>query len=342
MSTDKPRDSTGVGRAGEHTEARRVLVIRLAVAAFVVAILAIIFLVPRQPPPPPSPAQPNQAFVDHAGMVSPAYAREMAGALLNDARAQFLVYIDARPPDGDFEAWTVQSASDWKIGTAKNDTGIVLFVFRDAHVARVEVGYGLEGLLPDARVRQLLEATLVPQFASGAYEQGIDTFIAALREEMGGAAGQARAAEAELREPSESWRSMVVSAFRRVPRMVSATWRNYIEGDAETRMVLLVFVSVGLGIFLLGVTLALNTAWRLATLSRNWRTSPARMAWTAAKKVGLLEDLKIAEIVIGVVGFGICFAMTVFILLQAEGFMTRKGSFGGGGVSVVLPTSATR
>ena len=339
MATPKPPDSTGTD---ERANARSTLFVRLGAAAFVAAILAIIFVVPRQPPPPPSPAQPYQAFVDRIGMLSPAYTREMAGALAVDPRAQYLVYIDARPPDGDFEAWTVQSASDWKIGTAKNDTGIVLFIFRDAHLARVEVGYGLEGLLPDARVRQILEATLVPQFASGAYEKGIDMFIAALREEMGGAAGQARAAEAEVKEPSESWRSMVVSAFRRVPRMASATWRNYIEGDAEERIVILVFAGVGLGIFLVGVTLALNTIWRLATLPRNWRASPARLARTAAGKAGLLEDLKIAEIFVGVVGFGFCFVITVFILLQAEGFMTRRGSFGGGGVSIVLPTPVTR
>jgi uncharacterized membrane protein YgcG len=319
---------------------QRTFVIRLSAGAFVAVVLALVFLVPRAPPPPPSPAQPGQAFVDRVGMVSPAYARAMAGALLNDPRAQFLVYIDARAPEGDLEAWTVKSASDWKIGTAKDDTGIVLFVFRDAHVARVEVGYGLEGLLPDARVRQLLEATLVPQFARGAYEKGFDTFLAELRKEMGGAAGQARAAEAEVKLPRESWRAMTVSAFSRAPRMVSATWRNYIEGDAGTRIGILVFAAVALGIVVVGVTLALNTVWRLATLPRNWRASPARRARTAASKVGLIEDLKIVEIVIGVFGFGLCFVMTAFILLQAEGFVTRKGSFGGGGVSVVLPTSA--
>ncbi len=316
--------------------------IRLAAAGFVALVLALVFLVPRAPPPPPSPAQPSQAFVDRVDMVSPAYAREMAGALLNDPRAQFLVYIDARAPEGDLEAWTVKAASDWKIGTAKDDTGIVLFVFRDAHLARVEVGYGLEGLLPDARVRQILEAALVPQFARGAYEKGFDTFLAALREEMGGAAGQARAVEAEVKLRRDSRWAMTVSAFSRVPRIVSATWRNYVEGNAGTRIGILVFAGVALGIVALGVTLALNTVWRLATLPRNWRASRARGARTTAAKVGVIEDLKIVEIVIGVVGFGLCFAMTVFILLQAEDFVTRKGSFGGGGVSVVLPISATR
>jgi uncharacterized membrane protein YgcG len=342
MSTPKAPDASG---AGEHSAARRTRGIRLCAVAFVAAILALVFLIPRKTPPPPSPAQPDQAFVDRVGMVSPTYAREMAGALLNDPRAQFLVYVDARPPEGDLEAWTVQSASDWKIGTAKNDTGIVLFVFRDARIARVEVGYGLEGLLPDARVRQLLEAALVPQFASGAYEKGFDALLGALRDEMGGAAGQARAAEAELTAPRETWRATVASAFHRVPRMVYAIWRNYMEGDAGTRFGILIFVGVGLGIVLLGVFFAVNTLWRLATLPRNWRARSARVEGKssgAGAAFGVLWDLKIFEIIMGVFGFGICFAMTVFILLQAEGFVTRKGSFGGGGVSITLPAAPVR
>ena len=162
----------------------------------------------------------------------------------------------------------------------------------------------------------------------------------ALREEMGGAAGMARAAAAEVTAPRESWRSMVASAFRRVPRMVYATWRNYIEGGAGTRFGILIFAGVGLGIAALGVFFAVNTLWRLATLPRNWRASSARGATGSALSV--VGDLKVFEIIAGVFGFGLCFAMTVFILLQAEGFLTRKGSFGGGGVSIVLPAPPAR
>jgi hypothetical protein len=39
----------------------------------------------------------------------------------------------------------------------------------------------------------------------------------------------------------------------------------------------------------------------------------------------------------GIAGFLLFFAMTVFILLQAEDFLTRKGRFGGGGAEIVWP-----
>ena len=94
--------------------------------------------------------------------------------------------------------WAIQTATDWKIGTSKNDTGLVLFVFTEPRLARIDVGYGLEDRLTDARVRQLLEAHLAPAFARGQYERGFDALIIALRHELGGDDAEsihARAAE---------------------------------------------------------------------------------------------------------------------------------------------------
>ena len=58
--------------------------------AIVVTVLLLIFAVPRRAAPPPSPAQPDQAFVDRIGLVSPKFAREWAGGLLNDPRAEIV------------------------------------------------------------------------------------------------------------------------------------------------------------------------------------------------------------------------------------------------------------
>ncbi len=43
--------------------------------------------------------------------------------------------MDARPPTGDVAPWTMRAASDWKVGAAKNDTGLVLFVFTEPWIA---------------------------------------------------------------------------------------------------------------------------------------------------------------------------------------------------------------
>ena len=303
--------------------------------------VGLVVFTPQLPPPPPSPAQPDGAFVDNAHMVSPAYARSTAGALLNDPRAQFVVYTTLRLPENDLREWTVQAATDWKIGTAKEDTGIVLFVFRDARIARAEVGYGLEGLLPDVKIRRLLESTLVPAFARGAYEPGFDAWLRAVREELGGDAGLARAAVAAVTAPDVPFRLQILAAYPRLPRMLAAVWQRFREEGTVARLGILVFAGVTLGIAGLGVFFAVNTLWRLATLPRNWRNSRARSAPTVADGsiFKLAADVKVFELVMGPAGFALCFVMTGFVLVQAEDYFTRKGHFGGAGAAVTWPAA---
>jgi len=344
MPTRKPGKPGSVAAVDDARLDRLVRIVRWALLAIVVTVLLLIFAIPRRPPPPPSPAQPDQAVIDRVGFVSPVWARQTAGALLNDPRAEIVVYIDKRPPEGDLAPWTVQAATDWKIGAAKEDTGFVLFVFPDVRIARVEVAYGLEGMFPDARIRQLLEARLIPYFGRGEYEQGLDAFLKAVRDEMGGDAGLARAAEAAVKVPSPRWPEMVKSAFQRVPRMFSATTRNYLEGTASERIVILVFATVFLGIVAFDVAVGANTVWRLATLPRNWRGSKARAApfKNADNFSRFFGDTKLFEIVMGIAGFLIGFAMIAIVLLFAEDLLTRKGNFGGAGAEMIWPVPPAR
>src|SRR6185503_12050331 len=132
MPTRDSRTPARVAGLDDATVTRIARIVRWSLLAIVVVVLLLVFAIPQSPPPPPSPAQPEQAVIDRVGLVSPAWARQTAGALLDDPRAEIVVYIDKRPPGGDLEPWTVQAASDWKIGSAKQDTGLVLFVFPDA------------------------------------------------------------------------------------------------------------------------------------------------------------------------------------------------------------------
>jgi uncharacterized protein len=319
---------------------RQVRAARWTLLGLLAALLLLIFAVPRTPGPPPSPAQPDQAFVDRIGLVSPQFAREWAGALLVDPRFELVIYVDARPPTGDVAAWTMRTASDWKVGAAKNDTGLVLFVFTEPRIARLEVGYGLEHALTDARVSQILAADLAPAFARGQYEQGFGATIRAIREEMGGDAGAARATEAWVKAPRESFVSQIPSAFARTPRLVSATVRNYLTGGPEARITILVFVAVGLGIVAVGLICAINTVWPLVTIpARRGRRAGRSTAGVeaAARRIG---DWKLFEIAAGIAGFAICLTMTALVLLASEGFLSRRGTYGGAGAAVVWGAAA--
>jgi len=321
--------------AAEMVTPRVVRNVRIGLVAFVIAVLLLIFAIPRAAPPPATLANPNEAFVDRVGIVSPAFARQWAGALLNDDRAEIVIYVDRKPPEGDLASWAIQTATDWKIGASKNDTGLVLFVFTEPRMARLDVGYGLEAVITDARARQLLETHLAPAFAAGQYERGFDALIFGIRKEIGGDDADsihARAAEARKRD-DVPWTTTVANAFQRTPRMISATTRNFLEGGTEERLAILIFVSVGLGIAAMGVAVAANTVWRVAQL-------PAALRARGIPEAGPSPGKVAYEIVTGVFLFGICFAMITVVLLFAEGFFTRQGRFSGAGSAIVWPISS--
>lgn len=63
--------------------------------------------------------------------------------------------------------------ASWKIGNAKNDNGILLLISRDDHKLRIEVGYGLEGALPDILAKDIIDNKITPSFKQGNYDNGV-------------------------------------------------------------------------------------------------------------------------------------------------------------------------
>ena len=90
---------------------------------------------------------------------------------------QIVVAMYPRAPAGAIDEFTIRTAERSRIGRGGIDTGAILFVFMEERVARLEVGYGLEGILTDARAHRLLETALVPAFARGAYFDGLDRMV---------------------------------------------------------------------------------------------------------------------------------------------------------------------
>lgn len=70
----------------------------------------------------------------------------------------------------------------WKIGNAKNDNGILLLIARDDHKLRIEVGYGLEGALPDILAKDIIDNQITPSFKQGNYDNGVALGIRAIEE----------------------------------------------------------------------------------------------------------------------------------------------------------------
>jgi uncharacterized protein len=78
------------------------------------------------------------------------------------------------------ESFALRVAEQWKLGDQRVDNGMLLVVAKADRAARVEVGYGLEGVVPDAVAKRVLEDTMFPRFRAGDFPGGIDAACEAL------------------------------------------------------------------------------------------------------------------------------------------------------------------
>ena len=78
------------------------------------------------------------------------------------------------------EDYSYQVARQNNVGTKKNNNGIVLLVVKNDRKLRIEVGYGLEGALPDALASSIIRNEIVPYFKRDQYYSGINAGIDAI------------------------------------------------------------------------------------------------------------------------------------------------------------------
>jgi uncharacterized protein len=140
------------------------------------------------------PPKPPAYFNDYANVVS----KEKALAL-NEKLAQFeretsnqvvVAVFRKMQSDSDVANYTRRIAESWKVGQAEKRNGAVLFVFVDDRKIFIQVGYGLEGALPDVTAFDITERHIKPRFRTGDYagglEEGVDLILKALRGEYKG------------------------------------------------------------------------------------------------------------------------------------------------------------
>ena len=80
----------------------------------------------------------------------------------------------------DIESFGIKVAEKWKIGKKGVDNGVILIVALKDRKLRLEVGYGLEGVLPDAIANRIIQEQITPRFRSGDFPGGIEAGIDAI------------------------------------------------------------------------------------------------------------------------------------------------------------------
>ena len=158
------------------------------------------------------PPRPERYATDRAGVIDAtrlAALNERLAQFERDTSNQILVYIDRRVPAGTtLEEFSNAAFNAWGVGQKGKDNGVAVFVFVDDRKVRFEVGYGLEGVIPDARTALIRENDLTPRFRAGDYaggiEQAVDQLMKAARGEAYQGTGQT-AAEAAPSGPLPWW-----------------------------------------------------------------------------------------------------------------------------------------
>lgn len=78
------------------------------------------------------------------------------------------------------EHYATKLFESWKIGKAKQDNGVLLLVVVSDYKLRIEVGYGLEGALPDILAKNIIDTAITPSFKNGDYDTGIVKGVTAI------------------------------------------------------------------------------------------------------------------------------------------------------------------
>jgi uncharacterized protein len=126
---------------------------------------------------------------DTANLMPPARAQALEQRLEqfeNDTGHQIAVLTIPSLQGEDIAGFGIRVAENWKIGKKKFDNGAILIVARDDHRLRIEVGYGLEGVLPDAIANRIIQEIIVPRFRDKDFPGGIEAGVEAIQRVVSG------------------------------------------------------------------------------------------------------------------------------------------------------------
>lgn len=145
---------------------------RLLAVAFALLFTAFAAVAQQLAPIPPL----TSPVVDTTGTLDAASRQQLEQQALalqqrKGAQLQILMVPTTRPEE--IEEYAVRAFEQYKIGRKKVDDGVLVVVAKDDHRARIEVGYGLEGALPDATAIRVINEYMAPRFKQGDYAGGL-------------------------------------------------------------------------------------------------------------------------------------------------------------------------
>ncbi|MDZ4817000.1 MAG: TPM domain-containing protein, partial [Verrucomicrobiota bacterium] len=137
------------------------------------------------------PPKPAFNVVDTAGVLSSEVVSNLNRALEQyerDTSNQFVVFVaPTMQSDSSVDDYTYRIAESWGVGQKDRKNGAVLFIFVKDRKMFIQVGYGLEAVIPDALAKRIIEGEIKPHFQRNDYNAGVVQGVKAM---MSAAAGE--------------------------------------------------------------------------------------------------------------------------------------------------------
>lgn len=133
----------------------------------------------------------GQRVNDHANLLPAARAEALEQRLAayeKESGHQFALLVVPSLEGEDIASFGIRVYDEWKLGDEQNDDGLILIIAPNDRKMRIEVGYGLEGSVPDAVAAGVIRDVLAPAFRRNDFAGGIDAAFDAL---MRAASGKA-------------------------------------------------------------------------------------------------------------------------------------------------------
>ena len=126
---------------------------------------------------------PPLAVNDFGKMLEPFQVEALEKKLeaYNDSTSSAIVIITVADLQGyDIAVVALQYLRTWGIGTKDKNNGVVLLVSKTDRKARIETGYGMEGVLPDITAKHIIDEQVIPAFKENDYYRGFDQAVDAI------------------------------------------------------------------------------------------------------------------------------------------------------------------
>jgi len=121
--------------------------------------------------------------IDRAGLLNPATVEALDAELHQhevETSNQVVVETVSSLGGTPIEEFSLRRASELGIGQKAKDNGVLVVVARDERQIRIEVGYGLEAVLPDVICARIIRLEMTPRFREGSYDDGVTAAVGAI------------------------------------------------------------------------------------------------------------------------------------------------------------------